>query len=208
LERSKTDLATAEKDLAGCEVRAPVSGIVMYGNPDQSWRRTEISVGGTVHRGMVIMTIPDMSLLEVVASIHEADVHKVKPGQKARITVDAMSGKVYEGEVTRVAQVASTGGMIPSDVKEFEVKISIEALDGLKPGFSCEAEVVTDNIPSALYLPVASVFRDGDTYFVMLEEGGSLKKQLVETGRSSVQFVEILSGIKDGQKVYLDKDTE
>lgn len=207
LERSRADLQTAQEELAACEVKAPVSGIVMHGDPNQRRWRSDIAVGATVHRGQVIMGIPDMSDLEVAINVHEADIHRIQPGQKARITVDAIDQRIFEGEVTYVAQVANSDGWLPSDVKEFEVKLSISGHANLKPGFSCEAEIITEQIPSTLYLPVAAVFREEDEYFVYTESRRGGQRRKVTTGSSSVQFVEITEGLEEGEKALLVQES-
>ncbi|MEI6219424.1 MAG: efflux RND transporter periplasmic adaptor subunit, partial [bacterium] len=87
LERSKTALELTRKERDEYEVKSPSAGVVMYGNPDEMWRRGDIQVGGQFQPGQVLMTIPDMSTMQATVNIPEADIYKVTTGQTARVTV-------------------------------------------------------------------------------------------------------------------------
>jgi HlyD family secretion protein len=202
VDRVKTDLQTAREEQAALEVHAPIAGMAMYGNPDEYWRRGDITVGGNYYPGQVLMTIPNRSAMQAVINIPEADIQNVKVSQPATVSFEALPDRNLAGTVTKVAEVANAGGWFSTDVKEFKVEISLKDAKELRPGFSCQAEIVTETIPSALYLPVHAVFRDGDKFFVYPVAGD--ERQTVTIGRSSVQFVEILSGLQAGQQVYLN----
>ncbi len=204
VDRAQIDLDLADEEMRAYEVRAPGSGVLMYGNPDESWRRGDISVGGNYYPGQVLMTIPNRSVMQAVINVPEADIQNIKKGQLATVTVEALADRSFGGEVTKVAEVANAGGWMGSDVKEFKVEIGLKDGKELRPGFSCRAEIVTETIPSAVYLPVHAVFRDGEKYYVYpvgARDGGRAE---VQTGRASVQYVEILDGVKPGAKVYLN----
>lgn len=207
LEVAQMSLARAEKDLAmvreekkAYEIKAPVSGIVNYGDPDEWWRRRDIQVGGNMYPGRAFLNIPDMSAVQAVVVILEADIAKIKVGQKATITVEALAGKTLHGEVKKVPEVANRGSWLEGN----QFKVEIVVLDGkdLKT-FSCDAEIVTETIEAAIYLPVPAVFREGDRYVVYPVKGGGKKKVEVAIGRASIADVEILSGVEPGLKVLL-----
>jgi HlyD family secretion protein len=204
LDRVKTDLENARNELAALEVHAPIGGMAMHGNPDELWRRGDINVGANYYPGQVLMTIPNRSAMQAVVNIPEADIQNVKVGQSATVAFEALPERSFSGTLTKVAEVANSGGWWSSDVKEFKVEISLKDARELRPGLSCQAEIVTETIPSALYLPVHAVFRESEKFFVYPTSGSEGERQPVTIGRSSVQFVEILSGLKAGQQVYLN----
>lgn len=203
-ERSRKDLELARKELEGFEVKVLSDGIVMHGNPEEMWRRGEIQVGSQFHPGQVLMTIPDMAKMQAVVNVPEADIDKVRTNQAAQVKVEALSDKPFPGMVTKVAEVANPDGWWSSGVKEFKIEIAITNGTSLKPGFSCEAEISTETIPSCLYLPVQAVFLEDGKYYVYLERGGG-KKLEVTIGRASSLFVELVNGVKEGAKVLLSK---
>lgn len=203
-ERVELELAGAHGELTALTVRAPISGMVMIGNPSQPWRRGDIEVGGSLSPGQVLMTIPDRSAMQAVINIPEADIRNVKAGQQASVMVEALGGRTFSGAITKVAEVANAGGGWGPDVKEFKVEIALGNISDLRPGFSCQAEIVTETIPSAVYLPVHAVFRDGDKYFVYpVVVGEPDGRREVVIGRSSIQYVEILKGLTPGMRVLL-----
>ena len=149
------------------------------------------------------MTIPDMSALWAVVDVPEADIHKVRVGQTASLSVEAAAGKAFNGKVERVAEVANPGGWLESAVKEFKVHVAMEQAGEMRPGFSCDAEILIDTVPKALQLPVQAVFREGEDFVVYLDGTTGPARQKVKIGRSSMTHVEILEGVKKGQRVLL-----
>ncbi len=204
VDRAQVDLEVVREEMQAYEVRSPGDGVLMYGNPDESWRRGDISVGANYSPGQVLMTIPIRTAMQAVINIPEADIRNIKAGQPVTVTVEALADRNFAGTITKVAEVANAGGWWAGDLKEF--KVEIELMDGreLRPGFSCRAEIVTDSIPSALYLPVNAVFRDGEKFFVYPAAAGHGTRMEIRIGRSSVQFVEILDALKPGTRVYLN----
>jgi RND family efflux transporter MFP subunit len=205
VDRVKLDLDAAREELVALEVRAPLFGMVMYGNPDQPWRRGEIEVGANFQPGQVLMTIPDRSAMQAVINIPEADIRNVKVGQQATVTVEALGERTFSGAITKVAEVANSGGGWGTDVKEFKVEVALGNSGDLRPGFSCQCEIVTETVPSAIYLPVHAVFRDGEKFFVYPFGAAAADGRLeVTIGRSSIQYVEIVKGLTPDVRVYLN----
>jgi HlyD family secretion protein len=202
-ERAKADLALAREELLALEVKAPADGVVTYGDPENPWRRGEIVVGANISSGQVLMTIPGMANMQAVINVPEADVHRVKREQSVTVSVEAVPGRTFPGSVAKVAEVANPGGWLGTAVKEFKIDITLSEAGDLKPGFSCDAEIVTDVIPECLYAPIQAVFREGEAYVVYREGLGAATRQIVKIGRSSTTQVELLEGVKEGERVLL-----
>ena len=203
LEKTEFDMKQAKEQLAAFEVTAPTDGVVTYGDADRPWRSGEIMVGSRFYAGRVLMTIPEMTGMRAVVNVPEADIQHVDVGQTATITVEALGDKTFEGKVVKVADVANErsrwGG---SDVREFEVEISVANGDGLRPGFSCDAEIVAETIAATLAVPVQAVFRDGEEFFVY--PVGEPRRS-VALGKSSMTHVQVLSGVKKNTRIYLSR---
>jgi HlyD family secretion protein len=223
LEATEKDLKNAKDELEAHEVKAPFDSVVMYGDANFWWSRRDIQVGKDANPGQVLVSLPDMNSLQAAVNVAEIDVHKVKIGQDAMITVEAAGGKIVHGKVLTVSEVANAGqGWLSSDTKEFKVEISLDNITALKPGISCQAEITIDKTDSVLILPVQAVFRDTDRNVVNPEEEGRKKSDVltwmtsgyvvypekggrreVNIGRSSLREVEITGDIKPGTKVLL-----
>ena len=203
LQRAVLDLKQAQEELTALEVKAPADGVVTYGDPENPWRRGEIIVGANISPGQVLMTIPGLANMQAVINVPEADVHRVRREQTVTVSVEAVPGRTFPGTVAKVAEVANAGGWMGSAVKEFRVDIALAEAGDLKPGFSCDAEIVTDVIAEGLSVPVQAVFREGEEFFVYREGLARSVRVPVKIGRSSTTQVEILEGLAAGDRVLL-----
>jgi len=203
-DRALFDLDSFRKEREDFDVRAPLDGVVNYGDPANAWRRGDIQAGMNWNQGEVLMTIPNMSAMQANINVPEADVDKIKPGQPAIIFVEAMGRRTFSGEVGRVAEVANAGGWMSSDVKEFKVEIAIPDGAGLRPGFNCDVEITVNRIEDTLLLPIQAVFRDGDKWVVYKGSAARPEKVPVVIGESSITQVQILEGLKKGDRVVLN----
>ncbi len=202
LARSKQEIDEAREDLKELTIRAPAEGVVQYGTPEQRWRRAQVQVGANTHPGMILLTIPGLEDVEAIINISEADIQKVAVDQRAIITVDALPNQTFSGNVGKIIEVANDQHWTSGDVKEFTVEVQMEADANLKPGFSCRAEIITDEVASALQVPVQAVFREDDQLVVYMDEQPPRRRK-VEVGRSSLTHVEVLMGLEEGERVLM-----
>lgn len=200
-DRAQADLDELQKELENHVVKAPTQGVVTYGDPNNPWRRGDVQVGMNLNPGEVLLTIPDMRVVQAVVNVPEALVDQVKVGQPASVAVDALPGRTFRGTVALVAEIANPSGWISSDVKEFKVEIPLDTNEGLRPGFSCRADIETGRIDDTLALPVQALFRQGERWGVYLARNSSFRE--VEVGRSSMTHAEIISGLNAGDEVRL-----
>jgi RND family efflux transporter MFP subunit len=203
LEQTREELAELREQLTFCVVTAPTEGVVTYADPNRPWRRAEVQVGARISRGQVLMTIPDMSGMVAAVNVSEADVHRVRLGQRATVRSEALSDLVMRGAVTKVAEVANSGGWFGSDVKEFHVEIALENGVDLKPGFSCRSEIEAARVAEALTVPVQAVFREGDDLVAYRQVKGRSERTVVRVGETSDTRAQILDGVTDGDTVLL-----
>jgi len=203
LAQTQEELEESREELTYCVVCAPTEGIVTYADPDRPWRRAEVQVGANISRGQVLMTIPDMSGMMAAVNVSEADVHRVRIGQTATVRSEALAGVVMHGSVTKVAEVANSGGWMGSDVKEFQVEISLDDGSDLKPGFSGRAEIEVTRVPQALTIPLQAVFREETDLVVYRWVKGATVRTVVRVGETTDTRAEILEGVSEGESVVL-----
>ncbi|MDP6809106.1 MAG: efflux RND transporter periplasmic adaptor subunit [Kiritimatiellia bacterium] len=203
LDVTTDELKEQREELAACVVRAPTEGVVTYADPNRPWRRAEVQVGARISRGQVLMTIPDMSGMIAAVNIPEASIHRVTLEQKATLRCEALADLVMHGAVTKVAEVANSGGWLGGDVKEFQVELALNDGADLKPGFSCRAEIETIRIPDALTLPLQAVFREGEELVVYRRVKGRTECSAVRVGETSDTRAQILEGVSEGDAVML-----
>jgi HlyD family secretion protein len=146
----------AEDDLDKCRFTAPMDGIVSQLNVEEG----EIAVTGTMNNpGTVLMSIADLSRMEVEAEIDETDVVDVRVGQKVKVKVDAFPDTAFAGAVTEIANTAITRNRgTQEEVTNFTVKaVLVDRVPALRPGMSATVDIETASRDSAIKAPIQAV---------------------------------------------------
>src|SRR5215471_19698440 len=204
--RQRNDL---NEQLEKCTIRAKKTGLVVYGGAGDDMYyyggEERVREGATVRERQAIITIPDMTRMSVKVKIHESYIKKVKKGQKARITVDAFPDDILTGEVTKVGVLPdSQNRWMNPDLKVYLTMITIESTqDWVKPGMSTKVEILVDKIEDCLYVPVQAVLPDGDKQVCYVAGSHKPDRREVELGEFNDEFIEVKSGLKEGEHVLL-----
>ncbi|MFW5653306.1 MAG: efflux RND transporter periplasmic adaptor subunit, partial [Planctomycetota bacterium] len=209
LKQQKDQLEETIERIEQCTITAPLPGIVIYGDPDEPWYRTNIRIGGQIWGGATMFTIPDLRVMQVKISVHEADINKLEEGQTATVTMDTYPGLVLSGKVTKIASIAGGGGSPweqNDEVKKFSVNITLDKEPSLelRPGISAKAEVFIEERNDVMYVPIQCVFlQEGTHYAYRVGSDGRPQRVRVETGMSNDRFMEIRGGLSEGDQVLL-----
>jgi HlyD family secretion protein len=203
-EKARREVQAAEKALGSMSLMAPRDGIFLVAN---FWRwgpegPRKLQPGDTVWPGYTIGTIPDPSVMEVQASLAEADHGRIAPGQKTRCILDTYPTRVFEGAVEEVGSVASEGGrgwFASAMVAGFPVRVSLARTDQLmRPGLSVRVEVVRGTWENALVVPRGSVRFDEDGPVANSADRGPVRVTL--TTCTPVDCL-VESGLREGERV-------
>jgi RND family efflux transporter MFP subunit len=196
--------------LAKCEIRAPADGVVQYGESGgrRRWNSNRIAVGERVYGGQTLITLPDTSQMMVTTRIHEADRHKVEEGLPCIVRVPAVPGETFHGTLSKIAQFAdSEGSWWNPELKEHATEILLEDTDApLSPGDSAYIEIVIEEVPDVLAVPVQCVFVRGDRRFAFAVRGQEAEPVEITIGRTSTTLAEVTSGLEPGDRVVLAPD--
>ena len=202
-------LQKVEKQLVACTIRAPAPGLVVYSSSGEWWRRRDrglIEEGGTVYEGQTIITLPNVTEMMAEINVHESSVDKVRPGQPAKITIDAFPDKTFKGEVLKVAQMPdSQRGWLSPDLKVYTTQVSIEGYhDFLKPLMSAKVEILAELLEDVIIVPVQVVAnRQGKKLCYVMASNTPVPRE-VQTGSFNDTFVQIISGLEEGEEVLLN----
>lgn len=156
LDRARAAALAAADDLDKCRYMSPMDGVVSQLNVEEG----EIAVTGTMNNpGTVLLSIADLSKMEVESEIDETDVVEVHLGQKVHIKVDAFPDTSFLGEVTEIANTAVTRNRgTQEEVTNFTVKVVFaEAVPGLRPGMSATVEIETASRDEAVKAPIQAI---------------------------------------------------
>jgi len=194
-------------EMADVRVEAPVSGIVIERNIEAG----EMVLSGisAFSGGTNLFRIGDPSRMVVNAAINEVDLGKVRPGQKARISVESYSDTSFSGVVTRIAPA----GRRERDITVFDAEIEVsEPSPLLRHGMSCDVDIVVEERRNVPYLPVEAVAEvegsgDSTRYVVYLrDEKGNFAEREVRIGLRTDSKVEIAGGLDLGDVVCADAE--
>lgn len=140
--------------LAKTAIVAPIDGIVTR----LRVREGEMVVIGIQNQpGTTLMTVSDLGQIDAEVKVAEADVLRVALGQPATVTLEAVSGRTFRGRVVEIGASALpvTAG---ASAREFKVVVRLEdPSEGLRPGLTCDAEIVTSEKTGVLTVPLQSV---------------------------------------------------
>lgn len=218
---SQASVNEAAENLRLTNVNSPVSGIVSSLLVEQGER----VVGTQQMAGTEMMTIADLSRMEVRVDVNENDIVRLSLGDTTLIDVDSYSNlnKKFKGIVTSIANTANTKTSADA-VTEFKVKIRIlnSSYEDLvrqgnkypfRPGMTASVEILTTSKSDALAIPLAAVttretqvdtLAGGSTRnreLVFVSENGIAKLRTVKTGISDYENIEILEGLKEGDEI-------
>ncbi len=193
-ERVRTDYETqkASFDLAKLSVeyttvRAPISGVVSA---------RHIKVGNMVQTNQETFTITDFNPLLAVMHVPERELNKLKVGQLATLSVDAMPGESYTGRIKRISPIV--------DRATGTFKVTVEVRDNsrtLKPGMFGRIRIIYDTHTGVLLVPKEAVVVEDDVASVFLVSDSLAIRSNVKTGYSDVKFIEIVSGLSAGDVI-------
>lgn len=168
---------------------APISGIVVERNG---------TIGATVGSDANVFKIIDISSVWIDANVFEKDLERVRRGQEVKVSVPAFPGTTFAGRVILISSV------VDPETRSVKVRTEVPNPDSrLKPDMFANAQIVTDLHRTAISIPQSAVLDDGGKSVVFVSEGNGYKKVQVTIGIQGNDRVEIIDGIKAGDKVVV-----
>jgi HlyD family secretion protein len=232
IERKERELVKARKELASTTINAEKPGLVVYGKVWKGERPEKIRVGDEVWGGVNVISLPDLSHMQVKTYVNEVDVDKLDTGQVASIKLDALPEPNFIGKIKSIASLGREKEG-EKNVKVFDVVLEIEGKDNrLKPGMSatCEViietippkpqarpdsiqpvatdEIVTETAPMPLYIPLDAVFEKSGRTLVYLIVDGQAEAREVTLGKKNEDFVVIAKGLGPDDRIALRDPTQ
>jgi RND family efflux transporter MFP subunit len=203
----KQALDRIQDQLGKCTIRAPGDGILVYAK-ERFWDPNgQIRPGAMVNNQQKIFELPDLSRMQVKVKIHESMVKRVKPGQRADISIEAMANLTLHGTVENVGILAENTFWEERGVKQYTIKIKIDDLpddSGLNPGMTAQVKIHCGEVPDVLLVPVQAVAENEGLHYAYVKAGFGVERREVEVGETNEKFVEVKSGLEEGEKVALD----
>ncbi len=203
LELEKEQLQRVETQIGKAKIRAPRDGMLVYRQFDSD--ELPIQEGREVRERQTLMYIPSAEGMIAEAKVHESVLDQIKVGQPCTLTVDALRGASLQGKVSFVALLPDQGSWWSNpNTRLYRIEVDITSPEvGLRPGMSCSTEILIDELPDALYVPVQTVFRTGETNVCYVSADAGVEARTVRIGRFNDLWVQILAGLEEGETVLL-----
>lgn len=205
-----SNLHDLEKQLKDCTIVATQPGFVVYATSDRPWRtETPIQAGTTVRQNQDLLTLPDFSSMGVVVKIHESAIDRVRVGQKAQVRVDAFPDRLLTGEVKNIALMPDpTLKFMNPDLNVYLTQISLDHVyDFLKPGMTAQVEILVQELKNVLAVPILGISFRGEKAVCHVLERKGIVDRFVQLGESNEQYIEVKSGLKEGEVIVLSGST-
>lgn len=208
IEQINREIQSLEEEQAAYEpILSPIDGEVVTSN---------MVAGSKVNPGQEIVEIVNYDELSLVIPVDELDIAKVKVGQKAEVTVDALPDKKISGEVIEIAKE----GKAENGVSIFDVTIRLAKAEGLKAGMSADANILAEQKQNVLLLPIEAVqqSQQGRKFVLLAPQSTDEDKPAadnqrnrqmkpVEVGIHNENMIEIMNGLTEGEQVVIPMAT-
>jgi multidrug resistance efflux pump len=229
ISRTERELEKAQRDLESITIKAAKPGLVVYGKIWKGERPEKIRVGDEVWGGVTVISLPDLSKMQVKTYTNEVDVDKLKVGQQVEIKLDALPEPTFHGTITSIASLGREKEG-EKNVKVFDVLISIAEQDSrLKPGMSATGRVIIETVPPPppekpgevssaavaeaqpgalpLFVPLDAVFEKNGQAVVYLLRDGKPQERPVVLGKKNEDYVIVEEGLEVGDRISLRDPT-
>ena len=209
LEDARLSYANTQKQLDNYIITSPISGTVVYKNSKLGDNLSKYSVSSS----NVMATIADTSIMKFDMAVDELDISKVKVGQDVIITIEALNNKEYMGKVTNINTIGKNVGGITT----YTVTIELEGHEEIYTGMNVDADIQISSVKNVVKVPLEAV-RRGNVVYTKVADATyqdedinvpvGYKKVLVEIGQNDDEYIEIVSGINEGDILLVDKVTQ
>ena len=185
----EADLAIAKVQLERCFIRSSISGIV---NELPAKKGLYLAVGDPV------ATVLDIERLKVTVGIPESDVDAVRKLDSFEVSIEALGNKVVTGKKNFLAVAPE------SQAQLYRLELEVEnKSEEILPGMFARVEIVKEEFPAAIAIPLYAVISRDNKHYVYLEENGVARLQEVELGILDGWQIQIIEGLRPGQKVIV-----
>jgi HlyD family secretion protein len=218
---STAALKEAQENLTKTTIYAPMDGTISK----LSVEKGERVVGTSQMAGTELLRIANFDQMEVLVDVNENDIIRIKDNDTASIEVDAYPDRKFTGVVTQIANSAKNIGSALEQVTNFEVKILIlpesysdllvKGVNPFRPGMSATASIQTEKRTDIISIPVQTITTRSDLskdtlkknnevvaeQVFVVKDDNSLEVRVITTGIQDITNIEVLTGLKEGERI-------
>jgi HlyD family secretion protein len=204
LEEARRYVAALTAAIDDCALYARRPGLVVYEQNFAAVPFRKIRVGDRVTPSQGLITLPDLRHMVVESSVREVDVHRVQPGQRVHVRVDAFPDLDLSGRVTRIRALAHGAADRPLEDKRFDLRVDVDTTDvNLRPDMNARVDILVAERRDVLLAPINAVFEHNGLPICYVLRRSGVETRVVATGESNDVDVEIVTGLREGDRVAL-----
>ncbi|MBQ9429974.1 MAG: HlyD family efflux transporter periplasmic adaptor subunit [Kiritimatiellae bacterium] len=208
-DRATNRLAELNFQIDKSKIYSPTNGIILYASTvlisRRQWWVKPLAVGSTAVERQELIYIPLESGMVVEVMIPEASLNKISQGMTARVKVDAFPGEVFEGKLVKIGLLPDgQSAQLNPDLKLYKCEIECDFKGmQIRPGMSCDVELLKDAYDSVFFAPVQCVVRVGGVPRVYVKEGDGFVPRVISVGLDNNRMIHITDGVKEGDVLML-----
>ncbi len=199
-QRKLEELRTSRKFT---KIHAPQDGLVVY-EKTPHWRGEPIEEGSHVRERQELLSLPDVSRMKVKVNIYENQISLVKPGMRAHVSLDALPDQRFAGEVISIASMPEPARDGNPNYRVYKAEVLVtDPMPEIKPGVTAKVDILVAELEDVIKVPLQAVVGAGERQFCYVGRGGKPRPVEVEVGLFDSDFVEIRSGLEEGDLISL-----
>ncbi|OQC28366.1 MAG: macrolide transporter subunit MacA [Verrucomicrobia bacterium ADurb.Bin070] len=208
-DRATNRLEELNFQISKSKIYAPTNGMILYASTVQiasrKWWIKPLEVGSMAVERQELIYIPLESGMVVEVMIPEASLNKIDTGMPARVKIDAFPGRVFDGRLVKIGILPDgQSAQLNPDLKLYKCEIECDFKDvTIRPGMSCDVELIKEAYEDALYVPVQCVVRVEGVPRVYVNDDGEWVPRIVRVGLDNNRMIHVLEGVRAGEEVML-----
>ncbi|WP_157737971.1 efflux RND transporter periplasmic adaptor subunit [Aneurinibacillus soli] len=189
LAQAEASVSSIQTQISEAAVTSPISGIVAS---------RDVEVGGFASGSQSVVTLVQNNPIKVVVNVPETVINEIKVGSPVKVSVSAAGNKTFDAKISRISPVEDTNS------KSYPVEVNVNNSTGvLKPGMVAQATIGGLSKHDAIQVPADSIVQTPDGPEIFTIENGIAHQHLVKEGTISSNTIEIVSGLKSGDKIAI-----
>lgn len=204
--RATNRLAELEFQISKSKIYAPTNGVVLYSSTARRrWWENPLAAGESAVQRQELIYIPLDEGMIVEIMVPESSLNKLETGISANVKVDAFPDRIFRATLSKIGILPDAqSARLNPDLKMFKCELECNFEDAVvRPGMSCEVELVKETYDKVIYCPIQCVTRmDGEPY-VYVKNGDTFEPRKVETGLDNNRMIHIIKGLKVNEEVML-----
>ncbi len=205
LKLQQTRLEHIQLQIRRCTMTAPHDGMLIYAHRPEFGFTVEEGV--VVRQRMRLFYLPDINQMEVVSQIHESIVDKIQEGMAVKVRVEALNHREIDGTVVSVKPVPESErfAFMGNVIKNYAGKVKLNSVpEGLRPGMTAEVTFIESVHRDALVIPIGAMRVENGREVCYIRDDDGLERRELTIGLSSPEFLEVTSGVEQGDKIISD----